>query len=185
MPAIFANNSGDYQGTFRTIKTNNPGVTFNGGQGVSLIQNLQVSHQQPIQNLFEVGSNKRYYVLGKASGTFSISQILGFGQEVLNTVTTLADPCQGNRTLTITFPNSFCRAGGGGGGSLTLTLKGVLLQSVGFTVASQDNLINSQAQGMMTDLEYQTNGLNAAAVGAAVGNAVGNAIGAIGGLFGA
>jgi hypothetical protein len=184
MPAIFGQNSGDYQGTFRTVKSNTPGVTFN-GSGLSLIQNLQVSHQQPIQNLFEVGSNKRYYVLGKASGTFSVSQILGFGPDVLNTVTTLADPCQGNRTLVITFPNSFCRASGGGGGSLTLTLKGVLLQSVGFTVASQDNLINSQAQGMMTDLEYQSNGLNAAAVGAAGGGAIGAGLGAIGGLFGA
>jgi hypothetical protein len=56
--------------------------------------------------------------------------------------------------MVVTFPNSFCRKGGGGGESLSLTLKGVLLQSVGFTVASQDNLINSQVQGMMTELEY-------------------------------
>jgi len=153
MAAIFGQNTADYQGTFRTVA--GEGVTFNGQQdGVSLIQNLQVSHQQPIQNLFEVGSNKRYYVLGKPSGTFSIAQILGFGKQVLSQVTTLADPCTGNRTMVVTFPNSFCRKGGGGGESLSLTLKGVLLQSVGFTVASQDNLINSQVQGMMTELEY-------------------------------
>jgi hypothetical protein len=153
MAAIFGQNTADYQGTFRTVA--GKGVTFNGQQdGVSLIQNLQVSHQQPIQNLFEVGSNKRYYVLGKPSGTFSIAQILGFGKQVLSQVTTLADPCTGDRTMVVTFPNSFCRKGGGGGESLSLTLKGVLLQSVGFTVASQDNLINSQVQGMMTELEY-------------------------------
>ena len=153
MAAIFGENTADYRGTFRTVAGN--GVSFNGQKdGVSLIQNLQVSHQQPIQNLFEVGSNKRYYVLGKPSGTFSIAQILGFGKQVLSQVTTLANPCTGDRTMVVTFPNSFCKKGGGGGESLSLTLKGVLLQSVGFTVASQDNLINSQVQGMMTELEY-------------------------------
>jgi hypothetical protein len=153
MAAIFGENTADYQGTFRTVQ--GKGVSFNGASnGVSLIQNLQVSHQQPIQNLFEVGSNKRYYVLGKPSGTFSIAQILGFGKQVLTQVTTLSNPCVGDRTMVVTFPNSFCKKGGGGGENLSLTLKGVLLQSVGFTVAAQDNLINSQVQGMMTELEY-------------------------------
>lgn len=154
MAAIFGQNTADYRGTFRTVA--GKGVSFNGKEdGISLIQNLQVSHQQPVQNLFEVGSNRRYYVLGKPSGTFSIAQILGFGNEVLSQVTTLADPCTGDRTMRITFPNSFCEKGSSGTGKdLKLVLQGVLLQSVGFTVAAQDNLINSQVQGMMTELEY-------------------------------
>lgn len=153
MAAIFGPNSqGEYQGAFRT--TANTALNFN-GEDMTLIQNLQVSHQQPVQNLFEVGSNKRYYVVGKASGTFSASQVLGFGSAALDTVTKLADPCEGDRTLMLAIPNSYCEVGGGdGGGNLTLTLKGVLLQSVAFSVAAQDNLINSQIQGLITDLEY-------------------------------
>lgn len=165
-----ANSQAEYMGAFRTTSgAGNNGVTFGDGGDVSLIQNLQVSHQQPVQNLFEVGSNKRYYVIGKASGTFSASQILGFGNKVLDTVTKLADPCSGGRRLTITFPNAYCKAppvpGGGvvtastqtAGETLQLTMDGVLLQSISFSVAAQDNLINSQVQGLMTELQYETN----------------------------
>jgi hypothetical protein len=161
MASIFGSASqGEYVGAFRTVKTKSgeSGITFQ-NKGIALIQNVQVSHQQPVQNLFEVGSNKRYYVVGKSSGTFSISQILGFGSDVLAQVTNLANPCSGDRTLAIAFPNSYCRSGASAaGGTLTLTLKGVLLQSVGFTVAAQDNLINTQSQGLMTDLEYIATG---------------------------
>lgn len=165
MPSIFGKNSeAEYGGAFRTVgkAQGGTGVTFGGiAGGVSLIQNMQVSHQQPVQNLFEVGSNKRYYVIGKSSGTFSISQILGFGPTVLSNVTALADPCSvpGGRILTISFPNSYCtgaEAKNAKGGSLTLTLKGVLLQSMGFSTQAQDNLISTQVQGVMTELEYIT-----------------------------
>lgn len=153
MPAIFgAASAAKYQGAFRT--TEESSVSFN-GKDLTLLQNLQVSHQQPVQPLFEIGSNARYYVIGKASGTFSCGQILGFGTAALNQVKDLADPCQGNRVLELELPNSFCRVDGGGDGeALWLTLRGVLLQSVGFTMAAQDNLINSQVQGLITDLEY-------------------------------
>jgi hypothetical protein len=155
--SIFGENSkAEYGGAFRTVK-GTKGVTFGGGKAVSLIQNMQVSHQQPVQNLFEVGSNKRYYVIGKASGTFSISQILGFGPAVLENVTALADPCTTTekRKMVVEFPNSYCDGTKTAGGSLTLTLSGVLLQSMGFSTQAQDNLITSQIQGVMTELSYE------------------------------
>jgi len=153
MPAIFGEASeAVYQGAFRT--TEESAISFN-DKDLTLLQNLQVSHQQPVQPLFEIGSNSRYYVVGKASGTFSCGQILGFGSAALNQVRDLADPCEGNRLLELKLPNSYCKVGSSGEGEeLWLTLSGVLLQSVGFTMAAQDNLINSQVQGLMTDLEY-------------------------------
>lgn len=167
-PIFGANSQGQYMGAFRT--TANTSLNF-GGNKVTLIQNLQVSHQQPVQNLFEVGSNKRYYVIGKASGTFSATQILGFGDAALKSVTSLADPCDGNRILNLVIPNGYCEASalpagqslgnagaqqaGPGNPTLTLEMTGVLLQSVGFSVAAQDNLINSQIQGLITDLKYE------------------------------
>ena len=155
MPAIFgAASAAKYQGAFRT--TEDSSISFGAGKLV-LLQNLQVSHQQPVQPLFEIGSNSRYYVVGKASGTFSASQILGLGTAALDQVTSLADPCQGNRVLELKLPNSFCPVDVQGAyEELWLTLTGVLLQSVGFTMAAQDNLINSQVQGLITDLEYLT-----------------------------
>ena len=163
MASIFGKDSqGVYRGAFRTTV----GTSLSFGSGpLTLIQNLQVSHQQPVQPLFEVGSNNRYYVVGKAAGTFSATQILGFGSAALDQVTSLANPCTGDRRLTLLIPSPFCdvdnppelAAGTGFGtsGDLTLTLTGVLLSSVGFSIAAQDNLINSQIQGIMTDLEYE------------------------------
>jgi hypothetical protein len=152
MASIFGDATrGDYQGAFRS--TAGTALRF-AGKDVTLVQNLQVSHAQPVQPLFEVGSQKRFYVVGKAGGTFSIGQILGFGNETLSGVTDLANPCQGDRQLNLVIPNSFCKLGGSNGGTLSLSLKGVLLQQVGFSVASQDNLINSNLSGVMVDLEY-------------------------------
>lgn len=165
-PIFGPNSQGKYQGAFRT--TVGTVLSF-AGADLNLIQNLQVSHQQPVTPLFEVGTNNRYYVVGKASGTFSATQILGFGDAALKQVTNLADPCA-PRQLVLAIPAAFCSALVGStqlapglvgpqipqgiGNKLTLTLEGVLLQSVGFSVAAQDNLINSQLQGLLTDLKY-------------------------------
>ena len=158
--SIFGTNSqGVYKGAFSTALGS--ALTFNSAvDSLMLIQNIQVSHQQPVQPLFEVGSNNRYYVVGKASGTFSATQILGFGDAALKQVTSLANPCEGDRTLKLVLKSPFCEVGanavgaGRNGPSLTLNLTGVLLSSVGFSIAAQDNLINSQLQGIMTDLDY-------------------------------
>lgn len=151
--------SGDYKGAFRTANiANGKGFTFQKEQ-VQLVQNFQTSFQQPVQPLFEIGSNARYYVVGKSSGTFSIAQILGFGTSALKAVTAMANPCSGDRTLTVVFPGAFCEKDVAGvGQGLTLTMAGVLLQSIGFTVAAQDNLISAQAQGLMVDLQYEAKG---------------------------
>jgi len=158
-----ANSQGKYKGAFSTSLGS--ALTFNSAvDSLMLIQNIQVSHQQPVQPLFEVGSNNRYYVVGKASGTFSATQILGFGDAALKQVTSLANPCDGDRTLKLVLKSPFCEIGAAlvdpnstaarNGPSLTLNLTGVLLSSVGFSIAAQDNLINSQLQGIMTDLDY-------------------------------
>lgn len=158
MASIFGDNSAaNYQGAFRT--TAGTALKF-AGKDLTLVQNLQVTHQQPVQPLFEVGSDKRFYVVGKASGTFTIGQVLGFGNEALNGITDLANPCVGNRQLNLLIPNSYCTVDGKNGGSLSLSLKGVLLQQVGFSVAAQDNLINSNINGIMLDLEYTEANIN-------------------------
>jgi len=158
MASIFGENSAaNYQGAFRT--TAGTALKF-AGKEITLVQNLQVTHQQPVQPLFEVGSDKRFYVVGKASGTFTIGQVLGFGNEALNGITDLANPCTGNRQLNLIIPNSYCTVDGKNGGSLSLALKGVLLQQIGFSVAAQDNMINSNINGIMLDLEYTEVNIN-------------------------
>lgn len=158
MSSIFGeNSSANYQGAFRT--TAGTALKF-AGKDLTLVQNLQVSHQQPVQPLFEVGSNKRFYVVGKAGGTFTIGQVLGFGNEALKGITELANPCVGNRQLNLLIPNSYCTVDGKNGGTLSLSLRGVLVQQVGFTVAAQDNLINSNVSGIMVDLEYTDSKIN-------------------------
>lgn len=157
MPSIFSEEAkATYAGAFFTSKGS--GVKF-GGDDLHLIQNLQTSMQQPITPLYEIGSNNRYYVVGKSSGTFTIAQILGFraagkGKDVFEQIKDMADPCKVS-TLTLIYPSASCDSAGSRGGSpLTVNLTGVLIQSVQISQQAQDNLINANVTGMFTNLTY-------------------------------
>jgi hypothetical protein len=116
--------------------------------------------QQPITPLYEIGSNNRYYVVGKSSGNFTIAQILGFvapggkGKDVFDQIKDMADPCK-PKDLTLIYPSSNCDSKGSTSGSpLQINLTGVLVQSVQITQQAQDNLVTANVTGMFTNLTY-------------------------------
>lgn len=157
MPAIFSNEAqATYAGAFFTSAGS--GVKF-GGADLHLVQNLSTSMQQPITPLYEIGSNNRYYVVGKSSGNFTIAQILGFrsaggGKDVFEQIKDMADPCK-PKDLTLIYPSSNCDSKGGKSGTpLEINLTGVLVQSVQITQQAQDNLVTANVTGMFTNLTY-------------------------------
>ena len=157
MPAIFSNEAqATYAGAFFTSAGS--GIKF-GGANLHLVQNLSTSMQQPITPLYEIGSNNRYYVVGKSSGNFTIAQILGFrsaggGKDVFEQIKDMADPCK-PKDLTLIYPSSNCDSKGGKSGSpLEINLTGVLVQSVQITQQAQDNLVTANVTGMFTNLTY-------------------------------
>ena len=107
MPQLFnAKSKAEYKGAFFTAAGS--GLQFK-GVNLNLVQSLQTSMQQPVTPLYEIGSNNRYYVVGKSTGTFTIAQILGFagagGKTVLDQIAEMADPCKVS-TMTLTYPAS-------------------------------------------------------------------------------
>ena len=157
MPAIFSNEAqATYAGAFFTSAGS--GVKF-GGADLHLVQNLSTSMQQPITPLYEIGSNNRYYVVGKSSGNFTIAQILGFrsaggGKDVFEQIKDMADPCK-PKDLTLIYPSSNCDSKGSKSGTpLEINLTGVLVQSVQITQQAQDNLVTANVTGMFTNLTY-------------------------------
>ena len=158
MPAIFSDTAqATYAGAFFTSAGS--GVKF-GGDNLHLVQNLSTSMQQPITPLYEIGSNNRYYVVGKSSGNFTIAQILGFvagggkGKDVFDQIKDMADPCK-PKYLTLIYPSSNCDSKGSKSGSpLQINLTGVLVQSVQITQQAQDNLVTANVTGMFTNLTY-------------------------------
>jgi hypothetical protein len=157
MPAIFSDTAqATYAGAFFTSAGS--GVKF-GGDDLHLVQSLSTSMQQPITPLYEIGSNNRYYVVGKSSGNFTIAQILGFrsaggGKDVFEQIKDMADPCK-PKDLTLIYPSSNCDSAGSKSGTpLEINLTGVLVQSVQITQQAQDNLVTANVTGMFTNLTY-------------------------------
>ena len=146
----------EFKGAFFT--TAGSGLKF-GDSDLSLVQNLSTSMQQPITPLYEIGSNNRYYVVGKSTGNFTIAQILGFKdaakKSVVQQVADMADPCK-ITNMTLVYPGNTCKVGAAKGDKqeLRLNMTGVLVQSIQITQQAQDNLVTANLAGIFTSMTY-------------------------------
>lgn len=122
-------------------------VNFNGVTAGMLVQNMQFNFTQQVQMLFEVGSEKVYYVGGRAQGTASVSRIVGPGQALVALFTAYGNICTPKDI-------SFDAEGGCGGasGKIRYRLKSAVLTSVGAAVDAQQIVISEQLQFMFVDL---------------------------------
>lgn len=150
MPDIFGRNASPFAGAFAA---DNSSLIF-GGQNMAthLCQQLSVNYTQNVNTLFEIGSNNRYYVVGRTTGQMQMGFIIGptvFGSAFLAAI---GNPCAGgNKDLTLNLGNSAC-AGAGTGKTVTLIAKACVAMSIGYTMQSQDMLINEQLQVMFGEL---------------------------------
>ena len=154
MADVFGRDDGGTAGTFLS----EGGTTQVNGKGEDLLlQNIQVTYQRPINFIFGLGDTKRYMVVGRAQGSFSIGRIVGPAAANANFLSAKADPCKS--------PNgaSFKIVMGGGcpitpplaaatAKSVTLDLKGAFLTSVGYTIQAQDVMINENLQGVCSSV---------------------------------
>ena len=98
-------------------------LTIVGVSGVDLIQNWQVSYQQNIQPIYEVGSSRLFWAKSNPIGSGSIGRIVG------NSFLTLtSDICDKGTTISISNTSGACNGGGVG-----LTCVGAVCTSVGFS----------------------------------------------------
>ncbi len=116
-----------------------------------LIQSVAIQYQQNINRLWEVGSSKTFFIAGRTQGTIQIKRVLG-GQGVSGEfVQKYGDVCNiaGNH-MTFTF-EAGCEDGAGLG---KITASACVIQSVGYSVAAADMVVNEDLNLMFARLEY-------------------------------
>lgn len=131
--------------------TGNP--QFASGAGL-VTQNMQISYQQPITRLYEVGTQLTYYVAGRPQGQINLGRILGPGLVTTAFYQSFGNVCFANANHLSFSVATGCQPDGSDTGPRVYFLaNNVLLQSIGLSVAAQDMIINEALSLMFTSLE--------------------------------
>lgn len=126
------------------------------GKG-NLVQGLNVQYQQPVSTLFEVGSDYRYYVVGRTSGQMSMEKILGPAATTSVLIERLGNPCSpGDRSLKLILGGVGCTPSVTKGGKVSLTAEACVATSLGYGINAQDLLLRESLQIMFGQLSRGT-----------------------------
>lgn len=109
------------------------------GDEDQLVQNFSLTYQQNVNQIWEVGSSFTYFVAGRTQGQIQVGRIVGSKGIGTKFIQKYADVCQmtGNH-FSLQF-QAGCTDGSNVG---TLSVKGVVITNIGYTVQAQDMLIN-------------------------------------------
>lgn len=131
-------------------------LSFAGITGIGLItQQLNFSYQQNISKIWEVGTHFQYYIVGRAQGAVSLNRVLGPRPLAFLFYTIYGNPCNAaNNTINLSMQQGCLDANDPTGAATleTMSILGVLLQSVGFSIQAEQMMINEQAQAMFISL---------------------------------
>lgn len=115
------------------------------GEEDMLVQNFELSYNQAVSQLWEVGSSFTYFVAGRTQGQISIGRVVGakgIGQEFIQKY---ADVCNmPDNHFTLQF-FAGCSSGEALG---SLTVEGAVITSIAYSVAAQDMIVHEKF-GMM------------------------------------
>jgi hypothetical protein len=119
-----------------------------GGNAVGLAQNVQLSYQQNINDIFEIGSSDLFWIGGRPSGDGTIARLVstkaGFGA-----IQSKMQLCTGGATLIISFGTA-CKGSAAG----SVTLGAAVLMSKTFGMDTQNLLVTENMRmkfGVMTE----------------------------------
>jgi len=141
-----------------------PAMSVSGGAAVGLlIQNLQLTYSQNVSRLYEVGSPRIYYVGGRTEGRGTIQRIIGPRQVTTQFLRKFGDVCAANNNMEITLDtdcsselnpfnqDAYLSPVAGTDGGISYVCYFVVITSVGFAIAAQDMVINSDTQFMFSN----------------------------------
>lgn len=137
-------------------------VPNNGLSGV-LMQNIQLSYQQQVTRIYELGNRgqktKVYYIGGRSQGTMGAAHVIGPGVSMKAFYDNFGDVCKAKtNTVTVDLAPNICATGSsssGGGGKAKYTAKYCVLISLGVSVAAQDFVVNENSQLMFSGMEFE------------------------------
>lgn len=122
-------------------------VSGAGGLGVgALVQNVQANYAQQMSPVYELGSNRRYTLLGRPEGQLTIGRIVGTGEFAQ----ALFDACSGGGTVSVQAADGFCNGVSSGGFRRTMT--GVFVVNYGFDMSTQDQMVRENMQCTFTSM---------------------------------
>lgn len=136
---IFGYNRGGASDVFVADRSR---LTIVGVDGVDLIQNWQVSYQQSIQPIYEVGSSRLFWAKSNPVGSGTIGRIVG--QSFLKMT---SDICDKGTTIAITNASGACD-----GGQVGLTCIGAICTSIGFSAQAGNPTVSEALAFQFTSL---------------------------------
>lgn len=168
MAEMFTRTEVDFGGA---MHAQNGIIVASGGLTGVLMQNIQLSYQQAVTRLYELGNagarTKVYYVGGRASGSMSVAHVVGPGVSIKAFYDNFGDVCKArDNTCMIDLTPNICGTGAGlaavAGAVAGLVspvkvkylCKYCVLVSVGMSVSANDFVVNESSQLMFTGLEF-------------------------------
>lgn len=110
-----------------------------------LVQNWTISYSQDVQELFEIGSDRLYWVKGRPMGQGGIGRIVGATDPNVLMPKGAFDICDGGATMTLKSTGGHCEnppTHGGAGVALnkgvSLTMMGCVVTTIGFSMSLPD-----------------------------------------------
>lgn len=123
-----------------------------------ITQQLNIQYQQPITRLYEVGTQKTYYIAGRPQGTASLARVLGPGVVMAALYSCLGNVCNADQNdMCLCIQSGCIGADDPDFTAMQLGLKNVVLQSLGFSIQAQDMMINEQMSLFFTALIAEDN----------------------------
>ena len=132
-------------------------LTFGSGSEPigELIQSWSVTYNNNITEVFELGSNKIYWVQGRPTGSGQIGRIIGLGDIKLFPEEAF-DVCLGGATMNISAKPGQCEAGNFAKFSkANLKMGGCVVTSIGFNANVSDTRINESISWRFSTLEIE------------------------------
>lgn len=155
---VFARTQLNFGGAF-TAET---GLISGGTLSGVLLQNLQLSYQQNVTRIYEIGSAGAtpfvYYVGGRSQGSLSAAHIVGPALAMQAFYSSFSDVCAaGRNNISVNLTRSACGTGGNAATNsrtIKYNAKYCVLVQIGMSVAANDLVVNESSQMMFSNLEY-------------------------------
>ena len=122
-----------------------------------LVQQVAIQYAQNVNRLWEVGSAYTYFIAGRTQGTCSLKRVVGSKGVSSAFIAQYGDVCKmAENALSFQF-EAGCKAGSSEGVG-SLSCQGAVINSLAYSVAAADMIINEDLTIMFAYLESITNG---------------------------
>jgi hypothetical protein len=137
------------------FKGDDTAFTFSGlgSEKGLLVQNFQMGYNQEITRLYELGSVRTYFIVGRPAGSFAIARFAGPTGLATTFISTYGNPCNvASNNVTIGLKSAWCSGNAG----FTSVLRGLLLSDMGMAMTARDMMITENVSGLFASLEKVT-----------------------------